>query len=64
MAQTLFRKWFIEDAKKSWEEKFLDDILSVKGGTTPSTKNAKYWNGDILWTTPKDLSGNQYVYSF
>ncbi len=64
IAQTLFHKWFIEDAKKTWEEKFLDDVLSVKGGTTPNTKNPKYWNGEILWTTPKDLSKNQYIYLF
>ena len=64
IAQTLFHKWFIQDAKNDWEEKPLDDVLSVKGGTTPSTKNTKYWNGKILWSTPKDLSKNQYIYLF
>ena len=64
MAQTLFRKWFIQDANPHWPQKPLDDLLSVRGGTTPSTKNLKYWNGDILWTTPKDLSKNQGIYLF
>ena len=64
MAQTLFHKWFIKEAKPTWEEKSLDEVLSVKGGTTPSTKNAQYWDGDILWTTPKDLSRNQHIYLF
>ena len=27
-AQTLFRKWFIEDAKDDWEEKSLSDIIN------------------------------------
>lgn len=30
MAETLFRKWFVEDADDSWEEKRLENILSVK----------------------------------
>ena len=64
IAQTLFHKWFIEDAKDNWEEKLLNEVLSVRGGTTPSTKNPKYWNGKILWTTPKDLSNNQHIYLF
>lgn len=34
MAETLFRQWFIEEAKQDWEEGKLGDILSVKGGTT------------------------------
>ncbi len=64
MAHTLFYKWFIKDAKPTWEEKPLNDVLSVRGGTTPSTKNSEYWNGEILWTTPKDLSKNKYIYLF
>ena len=41
---------------KGWEVKTLDDILTVKGGTTPSTKESIYWDGDIYWTSPRDLS--------
>ncbi len=64
MAQCLFRKWFIEDHEVNFKEKSLGDILSVKDGTTPSTKNPAYWNGKILWTTPKDLSRNKDMYLF
>jgi len=78
MAQTLFRQWFINgngtlvpskgEAKASlpneWEVGVLDDILTVKGGTTPSTKNDEYWNGSICWSTPKDLSLNSDMYLF
>jgi len=28
MAETLFRQWFIEEAKEDWEEKALDEVVS------------------------------------
>lgn len=64
MAETLFRKWFIEDAKDEWEEGTLNDILSIKGGTTPSTKEPKYWNGKIAWTSPRDITTLNGIYLF
>ena len=64
MAETLFRQWFVEEADEGWEEGVLDEVLSVKGGTTPSTKNSEYWDGEIHWTTPRDLSNNQHIYLF
>ncbi|MBT3675440.1 MAG: restriction endonuclease subunit S [Candidatus Marinimicrobia bacterium] len=62
MAETLFRQWFVEEAQEDWEEGVLDDILTVKGGTTPSTKNPNFWKGKIHWTTPKDLSKNSPLF--
>ena len=41
---------------KGWSFGTLSEILDVKGGTTPSTKETKYWNGSINWTSPRDLS--------
>lgn len=64
MAETLFRQWFIEEAKEDWEEGKLDDILSVKGGTTPSTKESRFWNGNIAWTSPRDVTTLKGVYLF
>ncbi|WP_415582573.1 restriction endonuclease subunit S [Flavobacterium longum] len=32
MAETLFRKWFVEEAKEEWEEKALSDFVNVKYG--------------------------------
>lgn len=58
LAQTLFRQWFVEEAEDDWEEAKLGDVLTTKGGTTPSTKNPDFWGGDIYWTTPRDLSNN------
>ena len=43
--------------KKLWQKIKLSDVCEVIGGGTPSTKNYDFWNGDIPWLTPKDLSG-------
>jgi len=42
---------------KGWEVKTIADVVTIKGGGTPSTKNPEYWEGGTHhWTTPKDLS--------
>lgn len=64
MAEALFRQWFIEEVKEDWEEGKLGDILSVKGGTTPSTKESRYWDGDIAWTSPRDITTLIGIYLF
>ncbi|TMO77334.1 restriction endonuclease subunit S [Pseudoalteromonas sp. S3785] len=44
---------------KGWRVSSTDAELGIKGGSTPSTKNPDFWDGgDIHWTSPKDLSGN------
>lgn len=45
---------------KGWAVSNVGTEFNTVGGGTPSTKNPDFWeNGDISWTTPKDLSGNQ-----
>lgn len=39
-----------------WEVSQIENICEVVGGTTPSTANEEYWNGDILWATPTDIT--------
>ncbi|MES1953779.1 restriction modification system DNA specificity subunit [Salinisphaera hydrothermalis EPR70] len=34
----------------------LADCCSIVSGGTPKSSEASYWNGDILWVTPKDLT--------
>lgn len=43
----------------------LKDISKIVSGATPLTKKAEFYNGDISWITPKDLSGynHKYIYS-
>lgn len=43
----------------------LKEISEIICGGTPSTKEPAYWNGSILWVTPKDLSllnDSKYIY--
>lgn len=45
---------------EGWKVRPIGDIVAVKGGGTPSTKVAEYWDGGKhFWATPKDLSGLQ-----
>jgi len=46
----------------NWKLKKIDECAEVIGGGTPSTSNVEFWNGDIPWLTPKDLSGYSYRY--
>ena len=39
-----------------WKTYKLSEIGSIVGGATPSTTVDTYYNGDIPWLTPKDLS--------
>jgi len=40
----------------TWPTKKLGEVTKIEGGGTPSTKNPLFWNGDVLWLTPKELS--------
>ena len=40
----------------NWRITTMDDEFIIRGGSTPSTERKEYWNGDINWCTPKDLS--------
>lgn len=58
MAETLFRKWFIEDAKDELSETILGDVVETTSGGTLSRKNEKYYqNGTIDWVKSKELNG-------
>lgn len=40
-----------------WKLKKLGEVGEIVSGGTPSTKVDKYWNGNISWISPADLSG-------
>lgn len=42
--------------KEDFKRDKIKNICRVFSGATPSTNNALYWHGDILWITPNDLS--------
>src|SRR5690606_12849325 len=41
--------------KQGWEIKKLGEVCDVIGGGTPSKKNLKFYEGDILWATVRDM---------
>ncbi|TAF78922.1 MAG: restriction endonuclease subunit S, partial [Sphingobacteriales bacterium] len=45
-----------------WIESEISKIGTVVSGGTPSTTNSKFWNGDILFVTPYDLSRNKTAF--
>ena len=58
MAETLFRQWFIEEAKEDWEEKTLGKCLKLVGGGTPKTSEERFWNGKVCWLSGGDIANN------
>lgn len=42
---------------ETWLWTTMGDIADVVGGGTPSTHNPNYFNGEIPWITPADMSG-------
>ena len=41
---------------EGWITSAIGDEVRVVGGSTPSTKEPAFWDGQIHWATPKDLS--------
>lgn len=42
---------------EGWQVKAIGDVVTAKGGGTPSTKNLEYWDdGEHCWATPRDMS--------
>ena len=51
----------LDPAGKNWEMKKLSEVGEIITGTTPSTKNSDYWNGEFLWATPTDIKENTFM---
>lgn len=42
---------------EGWEVKAIGDVVTAKGGGTPSTKSPEFWDGgEHCWATPRDMS--------
>ena len=42
--------------KNNWEIKKLKELGAIFLGGTPNTSKKEYWNGDINWLTPSEVS--------
>jgi len=70
-ARLLYKEWFvhlrfpghehtkiIDDMPEGWELKKIVEVCETIGGGTPSTKVSEYWDGDITWVVPSDITNN------
>jgi restriction endonuclease S subunit len=53
------RKWFTTTLEPNPS---LGVILNVDSGGTPSTKEEDYWDGNIPWLTPKEITDAESIY--
>ena len=61
MAETLFRQWFIEEAKEDWEVYQLQDLTKLQIGRTPPRKESHWFSdntNDMKWVSIKDLGAH------
>ena len=47
----------------AWEQRKLGDIADIVGGGTPSTGNPSYWDGEIDWYAPAEITDQIYANS-
>lgn len=45
----------------NWAWVRLFDIGALSGGMTPSMNRSDFWNGDIVWLSPKDIKSDELV---
>ncbi|MFM6455810.1 MAG: restriction endonuclease subunit S [Planktothrix sp.] len=50
---------------EGWQIKRLEEIGVIFSGSTPSTSKPSFWDGNIVWVTPNDLSqlNTPYLYN-
>ncbi|SHE58096.1 restriction endonuclease subunit S [Caloramator proteoclasticus] len=53
---------WIGEIPEHWEVKPLKRIFKIVNGGTPNSSRESYWNGEIVWVTPNDLSKLTEVY--
>ena len=70
-ARLLYKEWFIhlrfpghqhvtitDGVPEGWEMKTIANICETVGGGTPSTRVSEYWDGDVTWVVPSDVTKN------
>ena len=70
-ARLVYEEWFvclrfpghestavIDGVPEGWEKRRIAEVCDTIGGGTPSTKIDKYWNGEVTWVVPSDVTRN------
>ncbi|HEY5511442.1 MAG TPA: restriction endonuclease subunit S [Prolixibacteraceae bacterium] len=47
---------------KGWEIKKLGEVCEIMNGGTPDTTVPRFWDGENLWITPKDMGKLESIY--
>ncbi|CAN7367545.1 restriction endonuclease subunit S [Variovorax sp. LjRoot178] len=64
MQQLLTGRTRLRGFSGEWEVKRLNELADIRSGGTPSTVEPHFWDGDVPWCTPTDitaLGGHKYL---
>jgi len=64
MQQLLTGQTRLPGFQGEWEVKRLGELAGIRSGGTPSTTEPRFWDGDVPWCTPTDitaLNGHKYL---
>lgn len=57
----MFSKTFLENKPENTVA--FTDVIQLMGGGTPKTEENSFWNGDIMFFTPKDVTTSPFCIS-
>lgn len=70
-ARSIYKEWFVRlrfpdhehavvdhGVPAGWTTRKISEVCVTVGGGTPSTKVPEYWDGDVTWVVPSDVTGN------
>nr|WP_319539035.1 restriction endonuclease subunit S [uncultured Methanospirillum sp.] len=74
-ARLLYQEWFVrlrfpgyehtkivDGVPEGWQLCKISEVCHTLGGGTPSSSNPDFWNGDVIWATPTDITNNDCLY--
>ena len=64
MQQLLTSQTRLPGFSGEWEVKRIGDVCEIRSGGTPSTTQPNFWDGDVPWCTPTDITalrGHKYL---
>ena len=52
---------WIGEIPEGWEVRKVKKIFSIVNGSTPKSDYSDFWDGDIIWVTPAEMSDDIYI---
>jgi Restriction endonuclease S subunits len=52
---------WIGEIPEHWEVKRIKSIATIYNGSTPNSSVSTYWDGEVVWVTPKDFNSEKYL---